>query len=80
MRKTPSKTGEKSGEVKEEDAIFVPSPFDGGGRACLPVGRGGGECPNRVPPHLSSPTEGRGGILWDYFLDNYRGEGAFDFL
>ncbi len=42
MRRAPSKIGEKSEEVREEDAIFVPSPFDGGGRgrrraiACLP--------------------------------------------
>jgi hypothetical protein len=35
------------------------------------MGEGGGEHPNPVPPSpLSSPTEGRGGVLHGYLLGN----------
>jgi hypothetical protein len=45
MRRAISKIGEKSEEVEGEYAIGPPPPSMG-------EGEGGGECPNRVPPHL----------------------------
>ena len=51
---------------------------------------GGGEYPNSVPPHLyplpclrrsgfaQAGTEGRGGILWGYFLSNIWIDSIFD--
>jgi hypothetical protein len=36
----------------------TPLPLDGGGCACLPVGRGGGVISLNPPPHLNSPPQG----------------------
>ena len=57
----------------------IPSPFDGGGRACLQVGRGGGgqDRDLYVPPPLHPLPRGMGKFiglcLFNYgLLGNYR--------